>query len=243
MCGRFVLDRKTTDLVALFEVDLEGDSLPGPSWNIAPTDSVSIVLDSLPRVSEADPHPQPVRRLESARWGLVPGWTKDPGAGAPLINARVEGLAEKASFRTALSTRRAVIPATGYYEWKVIDGEKVPHYVSLPGEELLVFAALYEWWKNPAVADNAPNRWMLSTTILTRPAEGPLAGIHERMPVFLDADVVEEWLDTEEEGSQELVDLIADAAVEVAERAEFHEVDRSVGSVRNNGEHLIARVA
>ncbi|MCU1549600.1 MAG: hypothetical protein JWR36_160 [Glaciihabitans sp.] len=243
MCGRFVLDRKTTDLVALFEVDLEGDSLPGPSWNIAPTDSISIVLDSLPRASESDENPQPVRRLESARWGLVPGWVKDPAAGAPLINARVEGIADKASFRTALARRRAVVPASGYYEWKVVGDVTVPQFVSLPGDELLVFAALYEWWKNPAAAEGSADKWMLSTTILTRPSAGPLASIHDRMPVLLDADVVEEWLDPEEEGSQELADLVADAGAGVAARAEFHEVDPAVGSVRNNGEQLIARVA
>jgi putative SOS response-associated peptidase YedK len=119
---------------------------------------------------------------------------------------------------------------------------KVPHYVSLPGDELLVFAGLYEWWRNPAAAEGALDRWLLSATILTRASSGNLASLHERMPVFLDADMVEGWLDPQEEGSQELVDEIAAGALDVAERIRFHAVGAEVGSVQNNGEHLTAAV-
>lgn len=238
MCGRFVLDRKTTDLVSLFDVDKVGDELPEVSWNIAPTQPISIVLDSLQKATEAEPYPEPLRRLESARWGLVPGWAKDPKAGPPLFNARSEDAAEKASFKNAVAKRRAVVPASGYYEWRVVDGVKSPQYVSLPGDELLVFAGLYEWWRNPAAADDAPDRWLLSASILTRSSSGPLADIHDRMPVFLDADLVEGWLDPQETGSQELVDEAVACGGDVAERIEFYEVSAAVGSVQNNGEQL-----
>jgi putative SOS response-associated peptidase YedK len=136
-----------------------------------------------------------------------------------------------------------VIPASGYYEWRMIDGAKVPHFVSLLGDEVLLFAGLYEWWRNLAAADNAPDRWLLSATILTRPSAGGLAAIHDRMPVFLDADLVEEWLDPQEEGSQELVDHVAAAGGLVAERSQFYAVGPAVGSVQNNSEQLIAPVA
>jgi putative SOS response-associated peptidase YedK len=243
MCGRFVLDRKTTDLVTLFDVDTFGDALPGPSWNIAPTQVVSIVLDSLPKATEAEPYPEPLRRLEAARWGLVPGSSRGPADGPPLFNARSEGVAARPAFANAVARRRAVVPASGYYEWSVAEGGKVPHYVSLPGDELLVFAGLYDWWRNPAAASDAPGRWLLSTTILTRQSSGPLAGLHDRMPVFLDADMVEGWLDPQEEGDQELVDEVASAAAEVAERVEFHAVGAEVGSVDNDGEQLVAAIA
>jgi putative SOS response-associated peptidase YedK len=238
MCGRFVLDRKTTDLVNLFDVDRVGDEQPAVSWNIAPTQPISIVLDSLPKATEEEPYPEPLRRLESARWGLVPGWAKDPKAGPPLFNARSEDVADKASFKNAVAKRRAVIPASGYYEWRVVDGTKIPHYISLPGDELLVFAGLYEWWRNPTAPDDAPDKWLLSASILTRASSGPLAHIHDRMPVFLDSDLVEGWLDPQEVGSQELVDELVFAGAEVAERIEFHEVGAAVGSVQNNGEQL-----
>jgi putative SOS response-associated peptidase YedK len=242
MCGRFVLDRNTTDLVSLFDVDTVGAGLPEPSWNIAPTQSISIVLDSLPKATDEEPYPEPLRRLESARWGLVPGWARDATSGSPLFNARSEGVASNASFENAVKGRRAVIPASGYYEWRVIGDVKLPHYVSLPGDELLVFAGLFEWWRNPAAAADDPNRWLLSATILTQPSSGELTAIHDRMPVFLDADMVEGWLDPQEEGSQELVDEVAAAGTEITERIEFHEVGAAVGSVQNDGEQLTVAV-
>jgi putative SOS response-associated peptidase YedK len=243
MCGRFVLDRKTIDLVNLFDVDKFGDELPDRSWNIAPTQVISIVLDSLPKATEEEPYPEPLRRLEAARWGLVPGWAKDPMSGPPLFNARSEDVATKASFKNAVAKRRAVIPASGYYEWRVVDGAKIPNYISLPGDELLVFAGLYEWWRNPAAADDAPDKWLLSASILTRPSSGELADIHDRMPVFLDSDLVEGWLDPQEVGSQELVDEAVAGGGEVAERIQFHEVGASVGSVQSNSEQLTEPVA
>jgi putative SOS response-associated peptidase YedK len=243
MCGRFVLDKRTTDLLTLFDVDIEGDALPQPSWNIAPTDTIPVVIDSLPRATSEDDYPEPVRRLEAARWGLVPSFAKDPKAGPPLFNARSEDAYDKPSFRNAIAKRRAVIPATGYYEWQVVGGVKVPQFVSLPGDELLLFAGLYEWWRNPTAADGAAGKWLLSATILTRPSAGRLAVIHDRMPVFLDADLVEGWLDPQEEGSQELVDEVAAGAGEVAERAQFHEVGADVGNVRNNTSQLMEPVS
>jgi putative SOS response-associated peptidase YedK len=243
MCGRFVLDRKATDLTSLFDVDTVGSGIPEPSWNIAPTQLISIVLDSLPRATEAEPYPEPVRRLEAARWGLVPGWATDPKASPPLFNARSEDAADSASFSNAVKKRRAVVPASGYYEWRVVDGGRVPYYVSLPGDELMLFAGLFEWWRNPAATDDAPDRWLLSATIMTRPSAGPLARLHDRMPVFLDADLVEEWLDPQEDAEQDLVDEIVAGGAEVAERVVFHEVSPAVGSADNNGEQLTRAVA
>src|SRR6202012_5983422 len=121
MCGRFVLDRDTTDLTSLFDVDTVGANIPDRSWNVAPTHVISIVLDSLAKATEVEPYPEPVRRLEAARWGLVPGWAKDPKAGPPLINARSEEVAEKASFSNSVKRRRAIVPASGYYEWRAIE--------------------------------------------------------------------------------------------------------------------------
>jgi putative SOS response-associated peptidase YedK len=238
MCGRFVLDRKTSDLVALFDVDVEGAILPGPSWNIAPTQQVRVVIDSLPK---GDADGAPVRRLESARWGLVPGFAKDI-SGPPLFNARSETVTEKPAFQAAVASRRAVIPASGYYEWREVSGVKTPQFISLPEDELLLFAALYEWWRNPTPQSPA-DQWLLSATILTRASTGPLNAIHDRMPVFLDGDAAGEWLDPHADGSIELVELIADAAEDIAEQAEYREVSNAVGTVQNDGPNLIRPVA
>ncbi len=240
MCGRFVVAGATGDLVALFDVDLPADDLPAPSWNIAPTDRVSIVLDAVPKGPDAGD--VPVRRLEAARWGLVPSWAKDPSAGPPAINARIETVTEKRQFSAAVQKRRAIVPATGYYEWRTVDGVKSPYFIHLPEGEIFAFAGLYEWWRNPAAAADAPDRWLLSTTILTQDATGELAQIHDRMPVFLSADLADDWLDPHETAADELLAAVSLAGVEIADNAAFHRVGPAVGNVRNNGPELIEEI-
>ena len=236
MCGRFVVAGASQELVDLFDVDLAADDLPAPSWNVAPTDRVPIIIDTIPKGSE--PGSEPVRRLEAARWGLVPGWAKDPSVGVRAFNARIESIAEKSHFKNAVNKRRAIVPATGYYEWKTVDGVKTPNFIFLPDGETLVFAGLYEWWRNPAEADDSPNKWLLSTSIVTREATGRLAGIHDRMPVFLDPSLIEEWLDPSEQASDELLEAVAAGGAELADAAEFYEVDRAVGNMKNNSPEL-----
>lgn len=240
MCGRFVVASVASNLVTLFDVDLVADDLPGASWNIAPTSRVSVVIDTIPK--GADDSSEPVRRLEGARWGLVPPWAKDVSVGVTAFNARIETAASKPMFSASVKKRRAVIPATGYYEWSTVDGVKTPHFIHLPDSQLLVFAGLYEWWRNPDAADDDPHKWLLSTTILTRAATGELAAIHDRMPVFLDPSFIDEWLDPSTEGGEELLEEVAAVAEEVANSVENYEVDRAVGNVRNNSPELIAPV-
>ncbi|NYF17069.1 putative SOS response-associated peptidase YedK [Microbacterium sp. AK009] len=232
MCGRFVVANVGSELVGVLRVDVESDDLPAPSYNIAPTSSVAIVLDS----AKTEP---PTRRLEPARWGLVPGWAKDVKVGARAFNARSEELEDKPMFRQALAKRRAIVPATGYYEWEQVDGAKIPHYIHPAGGEPLFFGGLYEWWKDPSKQDDDPARWLLSFTILTRDSIGRLGSIHDRMPLFMDPDHADAWLDPTTENVRDVLDAAIDAAPAVAETLEDHEVDRAVGNVRNNGPHLI----
>jgi putative SOS response-associated peptidase YedK len=236
MCGRFVVANVGSELVGVLRVDVEGDDLPAPSYNVAPTASAAIVLDS----AKTDP---PTRRLESARWGLVPSWAKDSKVGARAFNARAEELEDKPMFRGALAKRRAVIPATGYYEWKTTDEGKVPHYIHPADESPLFFAGLYEWWKNPELADDDPARWMLSFTILTRDAIGRLGSIHDRMPLFMDADFADAWLDPSTDNVGDVLDAAIDAAPDVAETLDDHIVSKAVGNVRNDSPELIEPAA
>lgn len=236
MCGRFVVASVGSELVGVLRVDVAGDDLPAPSYNVAPTDRVAIVLDS----AKTDP---PTRRLEAARWGLVPAWAKDPSIGVRAFNARSEEVEDKPMFRQALIKRRAVVPASGYYEWKAADGVKTPHYIHPADDAPLLFAGLYEWWRDPGKADDDPARWMLSFTIMTRDAVGPLGSIHDRMPLFLDADHADAWLDTETDNVGDILDAAIDAAPALAETLDVRVVGRAVGNVRNNGPELIAPAA
>ena len=204
MCGRFVVARVGSELVSELSVDLIGDDLPQPSFNVAPTAQAAIVLDS----AKTEP---PTRRLESARWGLVPGWAKDISVGARAFNARSETVAE----------------------WNQADDGKVPLFIHPEGGEPMLFAGLYEWWRDPEGA------WVLSFTILTRDAVGDLGSIHHRMPVFLDADHADAWLDTDAEAPHDVLRAALDDAPRVAESCAWHEVGRAVGNVRNNSPDLI----
>ncbi|RLK49526.1 SOS response-associated peptidase [Microbacterium telephonicum] len=235
MCGRFVVAESGSELVGVLRVDVVGDDLPEPSFNIAPTDRVAIVLDS----AKTEP---PTRRLEAARWGLVPAWAKDPGIGVRAFNARSEEVEDKPMFRQALIKRRAVVPSTGYYEWKTEDGVKTPHFIRPADGSPLLFAGLYEWWKDPSKAEEDPTRWMLSFTIMTRDAVGGLGSIHDRMPLFLDPDFADAWLDPTTDNVGDVLDAAIDAAPALADTLEAYVVDRAVGNVRNNGPQLIERV-
>ena len=232
MCGRFVVANVGSELVGVLRVDVEGDDLPAPSFNIAPTDPAAIVLDS----TKTEP---PTRRLARARWGLVPGWAKDPTIGARAFTARSEELEDKPLFRTALHKRRAVIPASGYYEWQKSDQGKVPHYIHPADDGPLLFAGLYEWWKDPSKSDDDPARWMLSFAILTRDAVGSLRSIHDRTPLFVDPDHADAWLDPTTENVRDVLDAAIDAAPAVAETLDARVVSPAVGNVRNNRPDLI----
>jgi putative SOS response-associated peptidase YedK len=241
MCGRFVMARASSDLVALFDVDVSGDTLPEPSWNIAPTRPVSLLVDAAPRGDDAGG--PPVRRLASARWGLVPGGSAGPDSGPPLFNARSESAAEKPSFRDAVVSRRGLVPATGWYEWQTLpDGSKRPVLVRLPDDEVVLFGALYEWWRDPSAEVGAPSRWLLSTTVLTRASSGPVSEVHDRMPVLVGTDVMDDWLDPETEGDDDLVQGIAGLSDEIAERLLHHEVGPEVGSSSVDHPGLLAPV-
>lgn len=227
MCGRFVISDTAPDLVALFDIDEAGEALPDPSWNIAPTDPVAVVLES----NRGGPV---VRRLESARWSLVPSFAKELTLPYPTFNARAEGITEKASFRASVASKRALIPAEGYYEWQTVEKTKTPFFIH-PPEGILAFAGLYSWWRDPTKADDDPTRWVLSATILTTDATGALADIHPRTPVMLPPEYWDTWLDPETEGDQDLVDAAVDASHEVVSGLALHEV----APLRGNGPELI----
>lgn len=241
MCGRFVVARTVGEIQTIFEVDEIIGDVPGISYNVAPTQQIVMIVD---RSFEKDENGAPLgelsREIHSARWGLVPRWSKGPAEGAPLINGRIESLLEKPSFKDSMVRRRCVIPASGYYEWQVAaDGTKQPFYINAGTDGMFALAGLYEWWADPSKAAGDPTRWLLSATTLTKASCPDLAHIHDRNPVLLSADTFDAWLDPHIEGDQDLLDAIAIDSDLVAGEAEFFAVGAEVGQVRNNSESLI----
>lgn len=182
MCGRFTLSQSAEAIALAFQipqVQLQ------PSYNIAPTQAVAAVL----RNDEQ-------RQFQQLRWGLIPSWAKDPGMGARLINARSETVAEKPAFRSAFRHRRCLVVADGFYEWQRQERKKQPFYFRLQDGQPFAFAGLWESWRSP------DDEEIDSCTILTTEANDLLRPIHDRMPVILDSQAYDIWLDPKQDPEQ-----------------------------------------
>ena len=233
MCGRFVI-AKTTDLITeYFEID-EAPDQDFRSFNIAPTTQVPIIV-------EREVESTPSREIHSARWGLIPSWSKTPST-TPLINARIESILEKPSFKEAVATKRCAIPADGYYEWQsTIADSKIPYYI-YPDHGMLAFAGIYWWWRDPAKSQTDPSRWVLTCSLITKDSAPELAGIHDRNPVLLSEENLGSWLAPDYVTTKEVLQALSEESNEVAAQLKFHAVSSAVGSIRNNSADLIARV-
>ena len=180
MCGRFTQLFTWRELYDLY--NLTNPLAPNirPSWNIAPTQDVGVIVPE-----------ESGRIYKRMRWGLVPMWAKDLKIGNQAINARVETAATKPVFRSAWKSRRCLIPASGFYEWReiVMPGKsksaKQPFYVSRRDGLPLTFAGLWERWG----AEN-----LLTCTILTTEPCNGIRDLHNRMPLMLARDGFEPWL-------------------------------------------------
>lgn len=186
MCGRYTLRKGLSNVAEklgnyLLEAAPESISSIEPRFNIAPTQN-NLVL----RKSFENPD-----KLQAAylRWGLIPSWSKTPNTQAPMINARSETVAEKPSFRAAFQRRRCLIPADGFYEWKKSKGANLPYFFSMADDSVFLMAGIWETW----VGEH--NQQFDSFTILTTHANSLMAKYHERMPVILAGDRLEQWLE------------------------------------------------
>lgn len=228
MCGRYAAAKDTATLVTEFEVETVVDPAPEPSYNVAPTDRVALVVD---RPGE-DGHVQ--RQLRAARWGLVPSWATDPRIGARMINARWEQAAAKPAFRAAFARRRCLLPADGYFEWYTPAAgpagrpRKQPYFIHRADGADLALAGLYEFWR-PSPQDE----WLVTVAVLTRDAVGPLAAIHARMPVVVDPAEYAAWLDPAVSVPPDVTSRLA------ADLLVARPVGLAVNSVRNNGPELL----
>jgi putative SOS response-associated peptidase YedK len=240
MCGRFASFTETQDLadqLAIAEIAEDARLLP-PSWNVAPTDPVRIVVERASKKSE-----EVTRSMRVARWGLVPSWAKDPGVGARMINARRESLLDKPAFAKPFAARRCLVLADGYYEWRKLSlpdagstgSKKVPkqaYWIHPAGPGAAVFAGLYEFWRNPAASETDPDRWLISTTVVTRPASDQMAAIHDRMPLVLPREAWDTWLDPAVRDASDLLQVDAPPLATLP-------VGDAVGTVQNDGPSLI----
>jgi putative SOS response-associated peptidase YedK len=234
MCGRFVVARTVSGSLPELLADLPEWAEVPESYNVAPTAEVPLVHN------ETDVATGEVRRvLDSAHWGFVASWKKSFSERPQPFNARVETIATNGMFRSAFQRHRGIIPAVGYYEWRILaDGSKVPYFITTPGRGLAM-AAIFEDWTDPSLAAGDPHRVRRSTTIITRDAIGPAAEIHDRMPIFLAPDDYEAWMGEGLHSAEEAAQLLRESSQRVASTLEMWPVSSRVGNVRNNDVGLI----
>ncbi|WP_134768638.1 SOS response-associated peptidase [Nocardioides sp. 1609] len=240
MCGRYASSRQPDDLVEEFEVVESRVEKPlEPDFNVAPTKDVYAVVERPPSRDSDEP---PTRQLRTLRWGLVPSWAKDPSIGSRMINARMETVAEKPSFRRAFAKRRCLLPADGYFEWYETAGSttggkprKQPFFIRPKDHGTLAMAGLYEIWRDPTRGDDDPARFRWTCTVITTDAEDDVGRIHDRMPLMVEPDRWGRWLDPTTPPDA-LLGLLVPAA---PGRLEAYPVSAAVGNVRNNGPELI----
>ena len=217
MCGRFASQLPPELLRQAFAALGDVPNTP-PSWNIAPTQA-ALVVRRHPETGE--------RRMDAIRWGLVPHFTKDLKACKRPINARSETIATSGMFRSALASRRCLVPADAFYEWKSLPDGKQPYAIARSDGTPLALAGLWESWRDPA------GEVLRTFTIATTAANDDMAPLHDRMPVILEPDDWPVWLGEEPGEPMELLRPAAPGTVRL------WPVSRAVNSVRNNGSYLL----
>jgi putative SOS response-associated peptidase YedK len=190
MCGRYTLFSR----LEVWEEIHQAQGVPElkPRYNIAPTQQVIVI-----RLNE-----EGQREKVMMHWGLIPSWAKDPSIGNRMINARAETVAEKPSFRAAFKRRRCLIPANGFYEWKKVGKRKQPYYVRRIDGEPMAFAGLWEHW------EGQDGTVVESCTIITTESNSTIRPLHNRMPVILDPEEYNLWLDSEVSDLETLAPLM-----------------------------------
>jgi putative SOS response-associated peptidase YedK len=217
MCGRFVII--PDNLKARF--DIFGNIVEiKPNYNAAPS-------QHLPVITFDGEHNQ----LELMEWGLIPHWSKAKQTGYSMINARMETLLEKPTYKHPFKSHRCIMPASGFYEWQKTENRKQPYYITLSDQPLIGFAGIFDIWE-----DKTTGSTLKSYSIITTASRGVMETIHERTPVILHRDQEKDWLRGTDEAK--LYDILKHNETQL----ELYPVSRLVNMVQNNDRSLIEMV-
>jgi putative SOS response-associated peptidase YedK len=239
MCGRFVAASSPALLAERFGVDdISFDTKEfEPSYNVAPRELVLVVRERDDR-----------RVLSRVRWGLVPSWAKDPSIGDRMINARAESLAEKSAYKRPFERKRCLIPADGFYEWRVVAPprtpkgrpKKQPMFIHRRDGEPMAIAGLWDVWKVREGVDPPTGTddegWLRSCVIVTGEPNDLVAPIHDRMPVLLPESAWDAWLDPDNHDVDSLHRLLVAAP---SEQLELWPVSPAVNSADHKGPEVV----
>ena len=214
MCGRFTLhSRDRIKLNGLTALDPPFEA----RYNIAPSQRILAIAD--------------FGKGEEGRmltWGLIPSWSSD---GKGFINARAETLEEKPSFSESFRLRRCLIPADGFFEWKRTGREKRPYYIQLIEEDSVMFAGIWDTWRNRSET-------ITSCAIITTAANALVGELHNRMPAILPVEVQDSWLDPRTNRA----DLLRMLTPFPSERMKTYPVSSTVNDPANDSGDLLIRI-
>ena len=219
MCGRFGASYR--DLKTVW--NLYGNFSFQTRYNIAPSQEVPVIIRNHGR-----------NEAKVMKWGLVPSWAPDPGMGQRMINARSETLLEKPSFKDAVTRRRCLVPANGFYQGRRNGKRKIPTWIQFKTREPFAFPGLWDCW-----IDRDTEKPLYSFTIITTHANVLLRPIHDRMPVMYRRDMGKQWL--EETIRDDLVLSLVTQPV-LSEELETYEVSTLVNSPENDSPECVRRV-
>ena len=221
MCGRYNVLTSAQGFLDLLQILVRLDSAleTAPRYNISPTQGV---------LSVYHPDLNSKAQMTELRWGLIPPWAKEMSIGNRLINARAETAATKPSFRAAYKSKRCLIAADGWYEWKKVNGRKQPYNIRRQDRLPFYFAGLWDRWKGKVKDDVV---LVQSCTILTAEACESLKTLHPRMPVVLDPQHYEPWLDGGLTDTHAIQDMIQSRPTDIFEA---YPVSQYVNKPSNN---------
>jgi len=218
MCGRFTLHTPEARIRETFNLEQTQPIGLTPRFNIAPSQQIPII-----RNSESGPE------MMLARWGLVPAWSKEPKTKYSTINARIESVAVKPTYRASFRHKRCLIPADGFYEWQVVNGHKVPHYIRMRDGDVFAFAGLWEHWEHEGET-------LDSCSIIVMPANEVMKPLHDRMPAIISPTHYDLWLDSRITEKQEVMQLLNSAT---SARLKAYPVSPWVNVPRHDDERCI----
>jgi putative SOS response-associated peptidase YedK len=209
MCGRYSQTKSKEDIKIRFNVANIADSVECV-YNISPTQNVPVILNESPN------------EVTLAQWGLIPSWSKVAKMQYSMINARAETLFEKPAYKRLLKSKRCLVIADSFYEWKKVGEKKVPHRILFNHENLFAFAGLWDAWEKEGSK-------ILSCTIITTSSNELVSPIHDRMPVILDRESENLWLN--EPDNERVMKLLKPCSTK---NMKSYPISTTINNPRNN---------
>jgi len=215
MCGRYSFAQLSEEVEKRFKIHVDGNTYIA-KYNAAPGQKLGVITNQNPK------------DLSFHYWGLLPPWAKDLSMAYKMINARGESIHEKPAFRSAFKSKRCLIPADGFYEWKQQNKQKIPHFIRLKTREMFAFAGLWEEW------EDAEGKARRTFTIVTTEANKLMEGLHHRMPLILPKHLEREWLENSKTEDLKKIILPFDSS-----KMEAFEVSSKVNKAQHDDASLI----